>query len=108
MSVPAAPTVYEVDELSELLSGEGVDTNEGEWYAIRTDPWPCPACGEVFDWVTACHHVVVTDNRDDLIDHAVYLPVAALDRITDRLLDLAHCIADAALQFVFVHRSDPY
>ncbi len=48
MSVPTAPSVYEVDELSEILAGEGTDTNEGDWYAIRTDPWPCPACGEVF------------------------------------------------------------
>ena len=70
VSVPAAPSVYEVEELEELLSGDAVDTNEGDWYAIRTDPWPCPACGEVFDWVTACHHVVVSDSRDDLIDHA--------------------------------------
>ena len=31
---------------------------------------PCPACGDVFDYITACHHVVVTPERDDLIDHA--------------------------------------
>ncbi|HVG68248.1 MAG TPA: hypothetical protein VM785_08625 [Gaiellales bacterium] len=71
MSVPTAPAVYEVEELSERLAEDGVDTNDGEWYAIRTDPWPCPACGEVFDYVTACHHVVVAEQRDDLIDHAV-------------------------------------
>ena len=70
MSVPAAPTTYEVDELSELLEGDNVDTGDGEWYAIHTDPWPCPACGDVFDYITACHHVVVTPERDDLIDHA--------------------------------------
>ena len=40
MSVPEAPSVYEVDELSELLSGDAADTKDGDWYAIRTDPWP--------------------------------------------------------------------
>ena len=70
MSVPEAPSVYEVDELADLLSGDAVDTGDGDWYAIHTDPWPCPACGEVFDYITACHHVVVTPERDDLIDHA--------------------------------------
>ncbi len=70
MSVPEAPSVYEVDELADLLSGDHADTGDGEWYAIRTDPWPCPACGDVFDYITACNHVVVTPERDDLIDHA--------------------------------------
>lgn len=71
MSVPAAPTIYEVDELSEILEADRGDTGDGEWYAISTDPWPCPACGEEFSYVTACHHVVIAPDRDDLIDHAV-------------------------------------
>ena len=56
MSVPTAQAVYEVEELSERLAEDGVDTNDGEWYAIHTDPWPCPACGEVFDYVTDPTH----------------------------------------------------
>jgi hypothetical protein len=63
-------TVYEVEELSELLAGDDQDAGDGEWYAIRTDPWPCPACGVEFSYVTACHHVVVAGERDDLLDHA--------------------------------------
>ena len=69
-STPAAPTVYEVDELADLLAGDHQDTRDGDWYAVKTDPWPCPACGDVFAYITACHHVVVTTDRDDLIDHA--------------------------------------
>ncbi|MGZ4481006.1 MAG: hypothetical protein ACXVY5_02280 [Gaiellales bacterium] len=71
MSTPEAPSVYEVDELSEILASDSDDTGDGDWYAIHTDPWPCPTCGVEFSYVTACHHVVVTNERDDLIDHAV-------------------------------------
>lgn len=69
-NLPTAPTVYEVDELEEILAGDDAGTDDGDWYAIRTDPWPCPACGEEFSYVTACHHVIVSPDRDDLIDHA--------------------------------------
>ncbi|HEX2376969.1 MAG TPA: hypothetical protein VHI30_05355 [Gaiellales bacterium] len=69
-SVPTAPTVYEVSELEEILAGEDTGPGDGDWYAIRTDPWPCPACGAEFDYVTACHHVIVAPDRDDLLDHA--------------------------------------
>ncbi len=65
-----APRTYEVEELEEILAGEGADVGDGEWYAIKTDPWPCPACGVAFSYVTACHHVVVADDRDDLLEHA--------------------------------------
>jgi hypothetical protein len=69
-SVPEAPTVYEIDELVDELAHRDDSGGEGDWYAIRTDPWPCPACGVPEDYVTACHHVVVAPSRDDLIDHA--------------------------------------
>ena len=68
ITLPERNVVWTDEEIEEF---EGSDTGDGEWYAIRTDPWPCPACGEVFDYVTACHHVVVAEQRDDLIDHAV-------------------------------------
>ena len=66
---PTAPgqtdqTVWTEEEIAEF---EGVDTNEGEWYGIRTDPWPCPTCGEVFEWVTGAHFVIVAPERDDLL-----------------------------------------
>jgi hypothetical protein len=68
---PQAPAIYEIDELEDELAGrEDGDLGDGDWYAIRTDPWPCPTCGVAEDYITACHHVVVAPNRDDLIDHA--------------------------------------
>jgi hypothetical protein len=70
VSTHEAPAVYEVDELAEILAEEEQAGDEGEWYAIRTDPWPCPACGVEFPYVTAVHHVVVAAERDDLLDHA--------------------------------------
>jgi hypothetical protein len=69
-TVPEAPTVYEVEELVDELAHRDDGGGEGDWYAISTDPWPCPACGVAEDYVTACHHVVVAPARDDLIDHA--------------------------------------
>jgi hypothetical protein len=69
-TVPEAPTVYEVEELVDELAHREDGGAEGDWYAISTDPWPCPACGVAEDYVTACHHVVVAPARDDLIDHA--------------------------------------
>ena len=59
MTLPEAPSVYEVDELAEKLAADDADTRDGDWYAVHTDPWPCPACGEVFDYITACHRVIV-------------------------------------------------
>jgi hypothetical protein len=70
VNVPTAPTVYEVEELEELLAGDEGTGEDGDWYAIRTKPWPCPACGVEFSYVTACHHVVIAPDRDDLLDHA--------------------------------------
>jgi hypothetical protein len=72
MATPETFTPYEVDELEqELLATDRGEGNGGDWYAIHTDPWPCPACGEEFTYVTACHHVIVAPDRDDLLDHAV-------------------------------------
>jgi hypothetical protein len=31
MSVPEAPSVYEVDELADLRSGDHADNGDGEW-----------------------------------------------------------------------------
>ncbi len=60
-------TIWTEDEIEEF---GGLDTSDGEWYAIRTEPWPCPACGEVFAWVTGAHFVIVAPARDDLIEIA--------------------------------------
>ena len=57
-------TVWSEEEIEEF---EGVDTSEGEWYGIRTDPWPCPTCGAVFEWVTGAHFVIVAPDKDDLL-----------------------------------------
>ncbi len=56
--------VWSEDEIADF---DGVDTTEGEWYGIRTDPWPCPACAEVFEWVTGAHFVIVAPSKDDLL-----------------------------------------
>ena len=66
-------TVYEVEELEKALQDLQESDPERapeQWYAINTDPWPCPACGEEFEWVTACHHVVIAETPDPLLDHA--------------------------------------
>ena len=67
---PTAPTVYETDELADELANRDDGPRDGDWYAIHTNPWPCPTCGVAEDYVTACHHVVVAPAKDDLIDHA--------------------------------------
>jgi len=36
----------------EIAEHEGEDIDDGDWFAIRTDPWPCPACGQEFAYVT--------------------------------------------------------
>lgn len=67
------PTPYEVEELEKALEQMLTDdpaAEEEQWYAIATDPWPCPACGEEFEWVTACHHVVIAESADPLLEHA--------------------------------------
>ena len=69
-NLPTAPTEYEVYEVEELLAGEDAGPGDGDWYAVKTDPWPCPACQIEFGYITACHHVIVAPERDDLIDHA--------------------------------------
>lgn len=51
----------------EIEAHEGVDTSDGDWYGIRTDPWPCPACGVEFSWVTGAHFVIVAPAKDDLL-----------------------------------------
>lgn len=66
-------TVYEVEELEQALQDLELDDPIPEherWYAISTEPWPCPACGEEFEWVTACHHVVIAETPDPLLEHA--------------------------------------
>jgi hypothetical protein len=57
-------TVWSEDEIEEF---EGVDTGDGDWFGIRTDPWPCPACGATFEWVTGAHFVIVAPSKDDLL-----------------------------------------
>jgi hypothetical protein len=64
ISAPGEVIVWDDEEIEEF---EGADTDEGDWYAIRTDPWPCPACGEVFSYVTGAHFVIVTPSKDDLL-----------------------------------------
>ena len=51
----------------EIESFEGTDTSDGDWFAIRTDPWPCPARGVEFSWVTGAHFVIVAPAKDDLL-----------------------------------------
>ena len=65
--LPVEQIIWDDEEIAEHA---GEDTEDGDWFAIRTDPWPCPACGQEFDSVTACHHVIVAPDRDDLLDHA--------------------------------------
>ncbi len=68
------PTITDTDQAiwteEEIETFEGIDTGDGEWYAIRTDPWPCPACSAVFEYVTGAHLVLVAPTRDDLIEIA--------------------------------------
>jgi hypothetical protein len=64
---PSSPVVWDEEEIE---SFEGVDGDDGEWYAIRTDPWPCPACQVEFEYVTGAHHVIVAPERDDLLQIA--------------------------------------
>lgn len=71
--LPGMATVYEVDELEQALQDLELEDPVPEherWYAINTAPWPCPACGEEFEWVTACHHVVIAETPDPLLEHA--------------------------------------
>ena len=46
--LPERSVVWSDEEIEEF---EGSDTGDGDWYAIRTDPWPCPACGAEFEYV---------------------------------------------------------
>jgi len=57
-------TVWSEDEIEEH---DALDTSEGDWFGIRTDPWPCPACEAVFEWVTGAHFVIVAPSKDDLL-----------------------------------------
>jgi len=66
-------TVYEIEELEQALNDLELDDPVPEhekWWAISTDPWPCPACGEEMMWVTACHHVVIAETPVPLLEHA--------------------------------------
>ena len=67
LETPESPVVWSDEEIEEF---EGTDTGDGDWYAIRTDPWPCPACGAVFEYVTGAHYVIVAPERDDLLQIA--------------------------------------
>ncbi len=62
--LPAEQIIWDDEEIAEH-SGEDID--DGDWFAIRTDPWPCPACGQEFEYVTGAHFVIVTPSADDLI-----------------------------------------
>jgi hypothetical protein len=62
--LPERSVVWTDDEIEEF---EGADTQDGDWFAIRTDPWPCPACGAVFEYVTGAHYVIVAPTKDDLL-----------------------------------------
>jgi hypothetical protein len=64
---PDSPIVWDDEEIAEY---EGADTDDGDWFGIRTDPWPCPACGVEFTWVTGAHHVIVAPTKDDLLQIA--------------------------------------
>lgn len=66
-------TPYEVEELEQAIARMLEETplpEDEKWYAIATDPWPCPACAMEFTWVTACHHVVIAETADPLLEHA--------------------------------------
>lgn len=66
-------TVFEIEELEQELQKymeQQPVPEQAKWYAISTDPWPCPACGDEFEWVTACHHVVIAETADPLLEHA--------------------------------------
>jgi hypothetical protein len=62
--LPVEQIIWDDEEIAEH---EGTDTDDGDWFAIRTDPWPCPACGQEFEYVTGAHFVIVTPAADDLI-----------------------------------------
>ena len=62
--MPADQVIWTDEEIAEHLEE---DPDEGDWYAIKTDPWPCPACSESFEWVTGAHFVIVTPTADDLL-----------------------------------------
>jgi hypothetical protein len=62
--LPVEQIIWDDEEIAEH---EGEDTDDGDWFAIRTDPWPCPACGQEFEYVTGAHFVIVTPAADDLI-----------------------------------------
>ena len=49
MLLPVEQIIWDDEEIAEH---EGEDTDDGDWFAIRTDPWPCPACGQEFEYVT--------------------------------------------------------
>ena len=62
--LPVEQIIWDDEEIAEHT---GEDTEDGDWFAIRTDPWPCPACGQEFEYVTGAHFVIVTPTADDLI-----------------------------------------
>jgi hypothetical protein len=62
--MPDETVVWDDQAIDEF---EGADAHDGDWYAIRTDPWPCPACDAVFSYVTGAHFVIVAPSKDDLL-----------------------------------------
>jgi len=68
-------TVYEEQlvEQEELRSDDD-DSDHGDWWCVRTDPFPCPAsgCSYVADFMTAAHLILVWEQQDDpnLLKHA--------------------------------------
>lgn len=67
--------VYEdtLVEQEELLLDDGA-FGDGDWFCVRTDPFPCPAdgCAYVATFMTAAHLILVWEAQDDpnLLKHA--------------------------------------
>ncbi len=46
---------------------DGLGDSDGDWFCVRTDPFPCPGegCSFVADYMTAAHLIVVWPRLDD-------------------------------------------
>lgn len=60
-------TREEFDLETEELLGEQVNEQTGDWWCVRTSPFPCPAegCDFIAVFLTAGHLVVVWPSKDD-------------------------------------------
>jgi hypothetical protein len=75
VGVERGVVVYEetlVEEGLPVLDGDSFD--DGDWWCVRTDPFPCPASGCVYvaEFMTAAHLILVWEQQDDpnLLKHA--------------------------------------